>query len=277
MTKSRDLGNLANGTFTGDVTFTGANYNVVWDKSADSLEFEDNAKLVFGTSGDYSIYNNGASPEELIFEETDGGAGNFIFKGNFLDLIGPTFEIAHDVTAGATNNVPAIINIATKDAGGTEISAFAIGTVLSDSTSGASTTKATFYVKEDGNASGQAYLVLNGDDEQIDVSKNMVSTADITAVNFNTTSDASLKTNISTFANPLDTINSLRGVAFDWINNGKSEIGVIAQEVEKVLPELVSTNKEGIKSVKYGNLIAVLIEAVKDQQSQINELKSKLS
>jgi hypothetical protein len=52
---------------------------------------------------------------------------------------------------------------------------------------------------------------------------------------------------------------------------------VIAQEVEKVLPDLVSTNKEGIKSVKYGNLIAVLIEAVKDQQSQINELKSKLS
>jgi hypothetical protein len=120
-------------------------------------------------------------------------------------------------------------------------------------------------------------MKLNGDDEQIDVSKNIVSTADITAVNFNTTSDANLKTNISTFANPLDTINSLRGVAFDWINSGKSEIGVIAQEVEKVLPDLVSTNKEGIKSVKYGNLIAVLIEAVKDQQSQINELKSKLS
>jgi len=99
----------------------------------------------------------------------------------------------------------------------------------------------------------------------------------VTATDFNTTSDVSLKTNISTFENPLDVLSSLRGVAFDWIDNGKSEIGVIAQEVEKVLPELVSTNKEGIKSVKYGNLVAVLIEAVKDQQSQINELKSKLS
>jgi hypothetical protein len=265
-------------THDGDVTFTGANYNVVWDKSDDALEFADNAKAVFGTSADYAIYNDGdATDEQLLFEEISGAAGSFVFKGNLLNLIGPTLEIAHGVTAGGNNNVPGLITINTKDAGGTGIAAFTIGTTLVDSTSGASTTKATFYVKEDGNASAQAYLVLNGDAEQIDVSKNIVSTADITAVNFNTTSDASLKTNISTFANPLDTINSLRGVAFDWINNGKSEIGVIAQEVEKVLPELVSTNKEGIKSVKYGNLIAVLIEAVKDQQSQINELKSKLS
>ncbi len=265
-------------THDGDVTFTGANYNVVWDKSDDALEFPDNAKIVLGTGGDYAIYNDGATVEQLVFEEASGtSSGIFVFQGNLANAVGPTLRIEHSVTAGASGNFPAILDMETKDAGGNTVTAFQILSKLVDGTSGAATSEAVFYVKEDGNSAALEYMKLNGDAEQIDVSKNMVSTADITAVNFNTTSDASLKTNISTFANPLDTINSLRGVAFDWINSGKSEIGVIAQEVEKVLPDLVSTNKEGIKSVKYGNLIAVLIEAVKDQQSQINELKSKLS
>ena len=264
-------------TVDGDVTFTGANYNVVWDKSDDALEFPDNAKIVLGTGGDYAIYNDGAAAEQLVFEETSGASGAFVFQGNLANLVGPSLKLKHDVTAGASGNFPALLDMQTKDAGGNTVVSFNITSKLVDATSGAATTEAIFSVKEDGNSAAQEYMKLNGDAEQIDVSKNMVSTADITAVNFNTTSDANLKTNISTFANPLDTINSLRGVAFDWINSGKSEIGVIAQEVEKVLPDLVSTNKEGIKSVKYGNLIAVLIEAVKDQQSQINELKSKLS
>ena len=96
------------------------------------------------------------------------------------------------------------------------------------------------------------------------------------AANFNTTSDATLKTNVETLTGSLDAVKSLRGVSFDWIENGGSEIGVIAQEVEAVLPDVVSTNDEGIKSVKYGNMVAVLIEAIKEQQVQIDELKAKL-
>jgi hypothetical protein len=96
------------------------------------------------------------------------------------------------------------------------------------------------------------------------------------AANFNTTSDATLKTNVETLTGSLDAVKSLRGVSYDWIESGGSEIGVIAQEVEAVLPDVVSTNDEGIKSVKYGNMVAVLIEAIKEQQVQIDELKSKL-
>jgi hypothetical protein len=96
------------------------------------------------------------------------------------------------------------------------------------------------------------------------------------AANFNTTSDATLKTNVETLSGSLDAVTSLRGVSFDWLENGGSEIGVIAQEVEAVLPDVVSTNDEGIKSVKYGNMVAVLIEAIKEQQAQIDELKAKL-
>jgi len=98
----------------------------------------------------------------------------------------------------------------------------------------------------------------------------------VNAANFNTTSDATLKTNVETLSGSLDAVKSLRGVSFDWLDNGGSEIGVIAQEVEAVLPDVVSTNDEGIKSVKYGNMVAVLIEAIKEQQAQIDELKAKL-
>ena len=64
----------------------------------------------------------------------------------------------------------------------------------------------------------------------------------------------------------------MRGVSFDWIADGSSEVGVIAQEVEDVLPDVVNTNEDGIKSVKYGNIVAVLIEAIKEQQAQIDQL-----
>ena len=99
----------------------------------------------------------------------------------------------------------------------------------------------------------------------------------VNAANFNTTSDATLKTNVETLTGSLDAVKSLRGVSYDWIESGGSEIGVIAQEVEAVLPDVVSTNDEGIKSVKYGNMVAVLIEAIKEQQVQIDELKAQLN
>jgi hypothetical protein len=95
----------------------------------------------------------------------------------------------------------------------------------------------------------------------------------VTAANFNTTSDATLKTDVSTLTGSLDLVSAMRGVSFGWLSGGPTEVGVIAQEVEAVIPELVSTNDEGIKSVKYGNIVAVLIEAVKELKSEIEELK----
>ena len=97
----------------------------------------------------------------------------------------------------------------------------------------------------------------------------------VNAANFNTTSDATLKTNVETLTGSLDAVKAMRGVSYDWIENGNSEVGVIAQEVEAIVPDVVSTNDEGIKSVKYGNMVAVLIEAIKEQQAQIDELKAK--
>ena len=89
-------------------------------------------------------------------------------------------------------------------------------------------------------------------------------------------SDQKLKENIVGIGNALNKVLDLRGVYFNRIGQPEREIGVIAQEVEKVLPELVHEGPDGVKSVAYQNMVAVLIEAIKEQQEQINELKERL-
>jgi len=89
-------------------------------------------------------------------------------------------------------------------------------------------------------------------------------------------SDESLKENIKIIENALDKVVGLRGVEFDYKETGDHSIGLIAQEVEEVLPDLVYESEEGIKSVAYQNIVAVLIEAVKEQQVQIEALKSEI-
>ena len=100
------------------------------------------------------------------------------------------------------------------------------------------------------------------------------STGDLTAGgNITALSDRTLKSNITTISDALNKVVSLRGVEFDWIESGGHGIGVIAQEVEEVIPEVVLTHM-GLKSVAYGNLIAVLIEAIKDQNKRIKLLEA---
>lgn len=96
----------------------------------------------------------------------------------------------------------------------------------------------------------------------------------ITALDYNSTSDLNLKTNISKVTNALDLIENINGVSFKWKQSGDNSMGVIAQEVEKVLPELINNSNE-YKSVNYNGLIAVLIESIKELKAEIKELKNK--
>lgn len=84
-------------------------------------------------------------------------------------------------------------------------------------------------------------------------------------------SDTQLKENITTLDNPLAKLMQLRGVSFEWKDKTKgtgTKVGLIAQEVETVFPEVVSTDDEGYKSVAYGNLIGVLVESIKELKAQ---------
>jgi hypothetical protein len=101
------------------------------------------------------------------------------------------------------------------------------------------------------------------------------SSGTLNAVELNATSDENLKENIRPIENPLNKILQITGVEFDWKETQQPSVGVIAQEIEKVFPELVKTGEN--KSVNYNGLIGVLIEAMKEQQKQIEELKKLLN
>jgi hypothetical protein len=92
----------------------------------------------------------------------------------------------------------------------------------------------------------------------------------------NSNSDENLKTNINTIENALDTVSSLRGVTFEWKENGKKSVGVVAQELEQVLPQLISQNGDN-KAVNYNGLIGVLIQAVKELSAEVQDLKEQLN
>ena len=96
----------------------------------------------------------------------------------------------------------------------------------------------------------------------------------VTATDFNSTSDAKLKTNIQVIDNPIEKIMKIDGVSFNWKSSNKPSFGVIADNVQETLPDLV--NNEDPKTVNYNGLVGLLIEVVKNQQEQINELRGLL-
>lgn len=90
-------------------------------------------------------------------------------------------------------------------------------------------------------------------------------------------SDARLKTNVIKLDNSLEKVMKLNGVSYNWMNNPNADkqIGFIAQEVKKIVPEVVVVDSEGNYGMAYQNLNALLVEAMKEQQTQIEDLKSK--
>ncbi len=94
------------------------------------------------------------------------------------------------------------------------------------------------------------------------------------------TSDERLKDNIQLISNPIQKVNELRGVEFDWKDGmpkaGQHDYGVIAQDVIKVMPELVNQRPDGYFAVDYDKIIGLLIEVVKEQEKRIKDLENKI-
>jgi Chaperone of endosialidase len=90
-------------------------------------------------------------------------------------------------------------------------------------------------------------------------------------------SDREIKDNIQTLDNALEKTLSLRGVSFNYKKSGRPNIGLIAQEVQEIVPEVVSVNEStGFLGIGYGALVGLLVEAIKEQQAQIDELKRRI-
>lgn len=119
---------------------------------------------------------------------------------------------------------------------------------------------------------GNIGIGTNSPSQKLHVIGNIIATGNVTAY-----SDISLKDNITSIPDALDKVLQIRGVTYNRndIEDNPRHTGVIAQEVEKVLPEVISENEDGIKSVAYGNMVGLLVEAIKELKAEIEELKGK--
>lgn len=105
---------------------------------------------------------------------------------------------------------------------------------------------------------------------------NVYSSGSFTAVqNVTAQSDIRTKENIKTIENAIDIVEQLFGVSYTRKDNGIKNIGLIAQDVEQILPEVVHKDEYGILSIAYGNIVAVLINAIKELSDRVKELEGK--
>jgi hypothetical protein len=111
----------------------------------------------------------------------------------------------------------------------------------------------------------------------LDVNGNINSSGTVYATHFDNISDISLKENIIQLTNSIELLSKLNPVSFDWKDSGEKSFGLIAQEVEKILPEIVHQKTDNTKTVSYIQLIPLLIQAIKIQQQQIDNINRKVN
>ena len=245
------------GALSGNATSATTATNVtVADESSDT---SCNVLFTTGATGDLAP----KSGTNLTFNSSSGALTATSFVGDLTgDLTGDVNAATFDTVVGGV----VVTGVATA-------TSFKVGTAISISDGAISAT--TFH----GNGAaltGIDATSLKDSGGSIKAQANpggVVITGVCTATDFDSTSDARLKTNVQVVDGALSKVNELRGVSFNWIETGQPSYGVIAQELETVLPELVHGGDP--KKVNYNGIIGVLIESIKELSARVDELENK--
>ena len=136
-------------------------------------------------------------------------------------------------------------------------------------TNDVNTNSDTFFPLLSNNATSGTLSTANTSNTKLFFNAN---TGTLSATNFNSLSDETLKINVVAVSDPIQVVNQIEGVEFNWKDNGKKSAGFIAQEIEKILPHLVDTGVNG-KTVNYQGIIAYLVEAVKDLNARLEKIE----
>ena len=225
------------------------------------IQLADDAVLNIGDGNDLQLYHDGS--HSYI---KDNGTGNLYYRGGTQTIQNgagsktmAVFNAANSVDLNYNNNT----KFQTTNTG-----VSVTGNVIpSGDVSGSSTSTGSF-----------GHLVI---DKDAHVGEDVLADGDVVAYN---SSDERLKDNIEVIQGSLDKIGEIRGVEFDW--NEKSpgwarerghDVGVVAQEVQKVLPEIVTERKNGYLGVDYKRIVPLLIESIKELKQEVNDLKKKVN
>ena len=258
----------------GNVSFRdgGTRYGYI-EKSSNDMIIKttlSSAAIRLDTAQNVNLYAAGTHFAYLQNENSDFRIGpiiqdkDFIVRGNdggtYIDGLTIDFSEAANVTVDSGNLLLGTAGKYIQVAGGSN-NYWAIGSTGGVNAPGTASTTFGFHLWN-----GSAW-----DQElSLDASGNLTADGNVTAY-----SDERLKDNIQTLESGLDKVNQLRGVTYT--RDEKENIGVVAQEVEKILPQIVLTadDEMGTKSVDYSRLTAVLIEAVKELSAKVKELENK--
>lgn len=249
-----DVGSIIAGTgisvdqATGNVTVTNSDPN-----ATHTGEVTGSAALTIASdvvdADNLKVTGNGTSGQALLSDGDGtfswGAAGESYTAGSGLDLSSNAFSVEADLRDGITH----------------------IGVDAGDYIQFTADTQMDFYV----NGSNEMRLEADGD-LHVD--------GDVIAASTTVSSDEKLKENIETISNATDVLSQIKGVDFNWKKDGKKSSGVIAQDVQKVMPHLVKEVKEldsndSHLAVNYDGLIGLLIESVKELKAEVETLKNK--
>ena len=281
-------------------------------ETANEIHFyADNAEQVFVADGvfgpqtdsDVNLGADGTAFKKLFVDDIDlNGQGRIDLDVDGDTSIRSAADDQIQLEVGGTDMVTVLasgvgINGGYGNGSGTGMSFGADGTINADSNLnlGANTAGASLIVYGAANNermmydkdthtlsfrnSGGTMLTLGGDADTeyaLDVANGTDNINKVRAAAFVTYSDESLKSDVETMNTALDTVMSLNGVEFTWKDSGERDFGFIAQDVQSVLPKAVHVAEDGVQGVDYSRLTSVLVEAVKAQQIQIEELKALL-
>jgi len=266
LTQSFSSGSTVFGDDTSDThQFTGSIY-----VSGSYITIRDNTTLGIGDSNDLQLYHDGSNSYIK-----DNGTGNLFYRGGtqtFQNAAGSktmlTLNAANSVDLSFNNNTKfQTTNTGVSVTGNVVASGYITGSYISAS--------------NDIYAAGNLRIIGNISGSSISSSGDILADGDVVAYN---SSDERLKDNIEVIQGSLDKIGEIRGVEFDW--NEKSpgwaqerghDVGVVAQEVQKILPEVVTERKNGYLGVDYKRIVPLLIESIKELKEEVEELKKKVN